>query len=59
MPHNITLIPGDGVGPEITEATKRVYHIVVAQFIGLVSLINQATTASYSSLRMIILTPSK
>ncbi|MBM3156756.1 MAG: isocitrate/isopropylmalate dehydrogenase family protein [Chloroflexi bacterium] len=23
MPHNITLIPGDGVGPEITEATVR------------------------------------
>ncbi len=24
MSHNITLIPGDGVGPEITEATRRV-----------------------------------
>ncbi len=24
MPYNITLIPGDGVGPEITEATRRV-----------------------------------
>jgi isocitrate dehydrogenase (NAD+) len=24
MTHNITLIPGDGVGPEISEATKRV-----------------------------------
>jgi len=24
MVHNITLIPGDGIGPEITEATKRV-----------------------------------
>jgi isocitrate dehydrogenase (NAD+) len=24
MAHNITLIPGDGVGPEISEATKRV-----------------------------------
>jgi isocitrate dehydrogenase (NAD+) len=23
MPYNITLIPGDGVGPEITEATTR------------------------------------
>ena len=23
MPYNITLIPGDGVGPEITEATVR------------------------------------
>ena len=24
MPYNITLMPGDGIGPEITEATKRV-----------------------------------
>ncbi|HUV75822.1 MAG TPA: isocitrate/isopropylmalate dehydrogenase family protein [Dehalococcoidales bacterium] len=24
MVHNVTLIPGDGVGPEVTEATKRV-----------------------------------
>lgn len=24
MPYNVTLIPGDGVGPEIAEATKRV-----------------------------------
>jgi len=24
MPHKITLIPGDGVGPEVTEATRRV-----------------------------------
>jgi isocitrate dehydrogenase (NAD+) len=24
MPHSITLIPGDGIGPEVTEATKRV-----------------------------------
>jgi isocitrate dehydrogenase (NAD+) len=24
MTHNITLIPGDGIGPEVTEATKRV-----------------------------------
>lgn len=24
MPYNITLIPGDGIGPELTEATRRV-----------------------------------
>ena len=24
MPYNVTLIPGDGVGPEVTEATRRV-----------------------------------
>ena len=24
MPYDVTLIPGDGTGPEITEATRRV-----------------------------------
>ena len=24
MAHNITLIPGDGIGPEVAEATRRV-----------------------------------
>jgi isocitrate/isopropylmalate dehydrogenase len=24
MSYNITLIPGDGIGPELTEATRRV-----------------------------------
>ena len=24
MPYNVTLVPGDGVGPEVTEATRRV-----------------------------------
>jgi len=30
--HNITLIPGDGVGPEITEATRRVLEATGVQF---------------------------
>ncbi|RLC65172.1 MAG: hypothetical protein DRI01_01695, partial [Chloroflexi bacterium] len=24
MKHKVTLIPGDGIGPEVTEATRRV-----------------------------------
>lgn len=32
MPHAITLIPGDGTGPEITEATRRVLEATGVQF---------------------------
>ncbi len=32
MPYNITLIPGDGVGPEITEATKQVLEATGVEF---------------------------
>ncbi len=31
-PHKITLIPGDGVGPEITEATRRVLEATGVRF---------------------------
>jgi isocitrate dehydrogenase (NAD+) len=30
--HNITLIPGDGIGPELTEATKRVLEATGVKF---------------------------
>ena len=32
MPHTITLIPGDGIGPEITAATMEVVRAVDACF---------------------------
>ncbi|MBV8821652.1 MAG: isocitrate/isopropylmalate dehydrogenase family protein, partial [Ktedonobacteraceae bacterium] len=32
MPHAITLIPGDGTGPEITAATRRVLEATGVQF---------------------------
>jgi isocitrate dehydrogenase (NAD+) len=32
LPHNITLIPGDGVGPELSEATKRVLEATGVKF---------------------------
>lgn len=32
MPHKITLIPGDGTGPEITEATQRVLEATGVEF---------------------------
>jgi len=32
MPYRVTLIPGDGVGPEVTEATKRVLEATDIEF---------------------------
>ncbi|MDI6814741.1 MAG: isocitrate/isopropylmalate dehydrogenase family protein [Dehalococcoidales bacterium] len=32
MAHNVTLIPGDGIGPEVTEATKRVLEATGVAF---------------------------
>ncbi len=32
MSHNITLIPGDGIGPEVTEATRRVLEATGVSF---------------------------
>lgn len=33
MPHAVTLVPGDGTGPEITEATRRVLEATGIQFL--------------------------
>ena len=32
MPHRVTLIPGDGTGPELTEATRRVLEATGVDF---------------------------
>src|SRR5215467_4272694 len=32
MPYDVTLIPGDGTGPEITEATRRVLEATGIEF---------------------------
>ena len=32
MPHVVTLIPGDGTGPELTEATRRVLEATGVEF---------------------------
>ena len=32
MPHTVTLIPGDGTGPELTEATRRVLEATGVAF---------------------------
>ena len=32
MPHRVTLIPGDGIGPELSEATRRVLEATGVEF---------------------------
>ncbi|MDX6505993.1 MAG: isocitrate dehydrogenase, partial [Gaiellaceae bacterium] len=32
MGHTVTLIPGDGTGPELTEATRRVLEATGVEF---------------------------
>ncbi|GAG35881.1 unnamed protein product, partial [marine sediment metagenome] len=32
MQHRVTLIPGDGIGPEVVEATQRVLEATGVQF---------------------------
>ncbi len=34
MPHAVTLIPGDGTGPEITRATRRVLEATGSNLTG-------------------------
>ena len=32
MPYTVTLVPGDGTGPELTEATRRVLEATGVEF---------------------------
>ena len=32
MPHEVTLIPGDGIGPEVTKATVRILEATGLKF---------------------------
>ena len=46
MPHRITLIPGDGIGPELAEATRRVLDATGISFEWEVEEAGEATIAS-------------
>ena len=46
MPHRITLIPGDGIGPELAEATRRVLDATGIGFEWEVQEAGEATIAS-------------
>jgi isocitrate dehydrogenase (NAD+) len=46
MPHRVTLIPGDGIGPELAEATRRVLDATGVAFEWEVEEAGEATIAS-------------
>ncbi len=49
MPHAVTLIPGDGTGPEIAEATRRVLEATGVQFAWDVRLAGAETLEKYGT----------
>jgi isocitrate dehydrogenase (NAD+) len=49
MTHQITLIPGDGIGPEITEATRRVLEATGVAFNWEVVLVGKAAQDKFGS----------
>jgi len=49
MVHKLTLIPGDGTGPEITEATKRVLEATGIKFEWEIEIIGQGAQDKYGT----------
>src|SRR4030043_350123 len=49
MPHKLTLIPGDGIGPEITEATKKVLEATGIKFEWDISIIGQGAQDKFGT----------
>ncbi|HEY42068.1 MAG TPA: isocitrate/isopropylmalate dehydrogenase family protein [Dehalococcoidia bacterium] len=50
MSYNITFIPGDGVGPEVTEATRRVLEATGVSFNWDIGTIGEAAQEQYGTL---------
>jgi isocitrate dehydrogenase (NAD+) len=50
MPYSVTLIPGDGVGPEVTEATRRVLEATGVGFNWDVGTIGEAAQEKFGTL---------
>src|SRR4030042_251966 len=49
MPYKVTLIPGDGIGPEITEATKRVLDAAGVKVDWDIGIVGQAAQDKFGS----------
>ncbi len=47
--HKVTLIPGDGIGPEITEATKRVLEATGVKFDWEIGIVGQAAQDKFGT----------
>jgi len=49
MPHRVTLIPGDGVGPEVTEAAKRVLEATGVGFAWDIGVIGEQAQSQFGT----------
>ena len=49
MPHRVTLIPGDGVGPEVTEAAKRVLEATGVEFTWDIGVIGERAQSRFGT----------
>jgi len=49
MPYKVTLIPGDGIGPEITDATKRVLEATGVKFNWDIGIVGQAAQDKFGT----------
>ena len=49
MPYKVTLIPGDGIGPEITEATKRVLEATGVKFDWDIGIVGQSAQDKFGT----------
>jgi len=49
MPHRVTLIPGDGVGPEVTEAAKRVLEATGVEFTWDIGVIGEQAQSRFGT----------
>jgi isocitrate dehydrogenase (NAD+) len=49
MPYRVTLIPGDGVGPEVTEATKRVVEATGIEFKWDVGIVGEKAQSQFGT----------
>ena len=49
MPYKVTLIPGDGIGPEIIEVTKRVLEATGIKFEWDIGIVGQAAQDKFGT----------
>ncbi len=49
MPHKVTLIPGDGIGPDITEATKKVLEATGIKFEWDIGIVGQGAQDKFGT----------
>ncbi|MBM3173127.1 MAG: isocitrate/isopropylmalate dehydrogenase family protein [Chloroflexi bacterium] len=49
MPHKVTLLPGDGIGPEVTDATRRVLAVLDVDFEWEIGIVGEAAQQQFGT----------